>query len=218
MDERRNPIDLNGILNDISVPTIGVSPDILSNARNAVDKDIFADQKRKAWKACQADEARCDFSRKVRITKRSDTFFLSLWQKTIYGRTLTDIKSDDSMVEFFAINIAPLIFEVFGNNLASADWAIVTTPKRRHLVKNFATRVSESIAEKIGIPFYEDVASCRTKQRMNAIFTLNILPKEQNIIVFDDFVTTGQTMLAMCRLMKEHGKVVFPVTAINNKL
>ena len=72
--------------------------------------------------------------------------------------------------------------------------------------------------EMLGIPFYEDVAFCHSKQRMNAVFTLNILPKEQNLIVFDDFVTTGQTLLAMRHLMQEHSKNCVFFTGINNKL
>ncbi|NAW49849.1 hypothetical protein FGF92_24820, partial [Salmonella sp. gx-f5] len=76
----------------------------------------------------------------------ADTFFISLWQKSLYGRTLTDIKGDDSMVAFFADSISPLIRDILGEELDTGAWCIVTTPKRRHLVKNFATRISEMIA------------------------------------------------------------------------
>ena len=213
-----NPIELDDILSEIDVPEIEVAPDVLIAAKKSVDKDIFAEQKRKAWKEEQADEARCDFTRKVRITRRSDTFFISLWQKSLMGRTLTDIKGDESMVAFFAENMAPLMADILGDSLSLGDWAIVTTPKRRHLTKNFATLISERIGEMLGIPFYEDVAFCHSKQRMNAVFTLNILPKEQNLIVFDDFVTTGQTLLAMRKLLQEHSKNCVFFTGINNKL
>ena len=122
------------------------------------------------------------------------------------------------MVQFFADSIVPVIKEMLGYNLPNGDWAVVTTPKRRHLTKNFATRISEVIAQQLGIPFYEDVAFCRSKQRMNAVFTLNVLPKEANLIVFDDFVTTGQTLASMRRLLEEHGKNLVFFTGINNKL
>ena len=122
------------------------------------------------------------------------------------------------MVQFFADSIVPVIKEMLGYNLPNGDWAVVTTPKRRHLTKNFATHISEVIARQLGIPFYEDVASCRSKQRMNAVFTLNVLPKEANLIVFDDFVTTGQTLASMRRLLEEHGKNLVFFTGINNKL
>ena len=210
-------IDVGEILSEISVPNIdmdalGVSP----NSRTPQSKDIFAEEKRKAWD--KSVEARCDFTYRLRLTRRSNVNFISIWQKSIYGRTLTEIKADDDMVQFFADSIVPVIKEMLGYNPPNGDWAVVTTPKRRHLTKNFATRISEVIAQQLGIPFYEDVASCRSKQRMNAVFTLNVLPKEANLIVFDDFVTTGQTLASMRRLLEEHGKNLVFFTGINNKL
>lgn len=210
-------IDVGEILSEISVPNIdmdalGVSP----NSRTPQSKDIFAEEKRKAWD--KSVEARCDFTYRLRLTRRSNVNFVSIWQKSLYGRTLTEIKADDDMVQFFADSIVPVIKEMLGYNLSNGDWAVVTTPKRRHLTKNFATRISEVIAQQLGIPFYEDVASCRSKQRMNAVFTLNVLPKEANLIVFDDFVTTGQTLASMRRLLEEHNKNLVFFTGINNKL
>jgi hypothetical protein len=205
-------VDLDGVLNDLPSPDInidalGVSP---------VNKDIFALEHRKAWD--NSVEARCDFTYRLRLTRRSNVNFVSIWQKSLYGRTLTDIKGDDSMVQFFADSIVPVIKEMLGYNLQKGDWAICTTPKRRHLTKNFATRISEVIALQLGIPFYEDVASCHSRQRVNAVFSLNMLPTEQNIIVFDDFVTTGQTLLAMKNLLSKYKKNVLFFTGINNKL
>ena len=210
-------IDVGEILSEISVPNIdmdalGVSP----NSRTPQSKDIFAEEKRKAWD--KSVEARCDFTYRLRLTRRSNVNFVSIWQKSLYGRTLTEIKADDDMVQFFADSIVPAIKEMLGYNMPKGDWAVVTTPKRRHLTKNFATRISEVIAQQLGIPFYEDVASCRSKQRMNAVFTLNVLPKEANLIVFDDFVTTGQTLASMRRLLEEHNKNLVFFTGINNKL
>ena len=219
--KQRNPIadslDMDDILTDIVVPSLDCPLSLESKDNPKLQgKDIFAEQKRHAWD--KSVEARCDFSRKVRITRRGDVFFISLWQKSLYGRTLTDIKSDDSMVTFFAENVAPLIAEVLGKTLRNGNWCIVTTPKRRHKVKNFATRISEDIAKRLGIPFYEDVAFCHSKKRIGAVFTLNILPKENNCIVFDDFVTTGSTLKAMRTLLLENKKNCVFFTGINNKL
>ena len=208
---------MDDILTDIVVPSLDCPLSLESKDNPKLQgKDIFAEQKRHAWD--KSVEARCDFSRKVRITRRGDVFFISLWQKSLYGRTLTDIKSDDTMVDFFAENITPLIKEVLGYTLANGDWCIVTTPKRRHKVKNFATRISEDIAKRLGIPFYEDVASCHSKKRIGAVFTLNVLPKENNCIVFDDFVTTGSTLKAMRTLLLDNKKNCVFFTGINNKL
>ena len=210
-------LDMDDILTDIVVPSLDCPLSLESKDNPKLQgKDIFAEQKRQTWD--KSVEARCDFSRKVRITRRGDVFFISLWQKSLYGRTLTDIKSDDSMVTFFAENITPLIKEVLGYTLANGDWCIVTTPKRRHKVKNFATRISEDIAKRLGIPFYEDVAFCHSKKRIGAVFTLNVLPHENNCIVFDDFVTTGSTLKAMRTLLLDNKKNCVFFTGINNKL
>lgn len=191
---------------DLSLPTDA----------DKAQKDLFAVQNRKAWD--KSSEARCDFSYKLRLTRRSDVNFISIWQKTVHGRTLTDIKGDSEMVGFFARNIASVIKEMLGYNLDKGTWCICTSPKRRHKVKNFATLISEQIGDMLGIPFYEDVALCNSKQRVNAVFELNVLPIELNVIVFDDFVTTGQTLAAMKNLLQPLGKNLVFFTGINNKL
>ncbi len=179
-------------------------------------KDLFAVQQRRSWD--KSVEARCDFSYRLRMTRRSDVNFISIWHKTVHGRTLTDIKADPAMVEFCATNIVPAICETIGHNLDKGGWCICTSPKRRHKARNFATLISERIAESLAIPFYEDVATCRTRQRVNAVFDLNVLPKEPNIIVFDDFVTTGQTLAAMKQLLAPYRKNLVFFTCIDNKL
>lgn len=179
-------------------------------------KDLFAVQQRKSWDKSQ--EARCDFNYKLRLTRRSNVNFISIWQKSILGRTLTDIKSDPDMVAFFADSICPVIKEMVGYNLSLGQWCVVTSPKRRHKEKNFASLISERLGQMLEIPFYEDVAFCHTKQRVNAVFELNVLPVEPNIIVFDDFVTTGQTLAGMKHLLQPLGKNLVFFTGVNNKL
>ena len=70
------------------------------------------------------------------------------------------------------------------------------------ILTNIATRISEVIVQMLGIPFFEDVAFCRSKQPINVAFTLNVLPKEANL----NFVTTGQTLASMRKLLDQHGK------------
>ncbi len=114
--------------------------------------------------------------------------------------------------------VSDFIREFLGPSLGSGGWCICTTPKRRHKERNFATLVSIEIANRLKIPFYEDVALCRSRQRVNAVFDLNVLPSEPNVIVFDDFVTTGSTLDAMHRLLGPLGKNLLFVAGINNKL
>lgn len=201
------------LLSDVS-PASGL--DISDVPCYEPQKDLFAEHHRAAWD--KSVEARCDFERKVRMTRRSGVFFISLWQKSLYGRTLTEIKDDDKMIGYFADNMSKLIVEVLGGWLPEGDWALVTTPKRRHKQRNFATLISMRMASMLALTFYEDVALCHSRQRVNAEFTLQVLPAERNLIVFDDFVTTGQTLLGMQKLLAPLGKNLVFFTGINNHL
>lgn len=213
-------IDLTEMLADIEVPSLSVPEfDASSLSAGKEPTDLFAEKKRAAWKDVQVAEARCDFApNRMRITNRGGVFFITLWKKSVYGRTLTDIKADDAMVGFFADNIAPLVRSVLGSFLSPEDFAVVTTPKRRHKERNFASMISERIAELLGLSFFEDCANAPSKHRVGTVFTANNIPQQRNIIVFDDFVTTGQTLVSMQNLLKSHGKNCVFFAGINNKL
>lgn len=211
---------MDDLLNDIEVPSLD-GPDLGGSCiSSAPAKDFFADRKRAAWKDVQTDVARCDFANnKIKISFRTPEFgIISLWTKSLYGRTLTHIKEDQDMVEFFALNIAKLITQILGNSLGHGDWCIVTSPKRRHKERNFASLISARLGSILGIHFYEDVAVCHSKHRVNAVFSLGTEPpKERNIIVFDDFVTTGATMVSMRNLFLPLGYNLVFFAGINNK-
>ena len=56
-------------------------------------------------------------------------------------------------------------------------------------------------------------------ERVGAVFTFGTEPpKERNIIVFDDFVTSGATMISMRELLLPLGYNLVFFTGINNKL
>lgn len=219
---RSGSLDFNDLLAEIDVPPISVpesSP--LSALRSPLQKDIFAPTERRAWKDVQQTEARCDFApNKVRISYRHPSFgIISLWKKSVYGRTLTDIKADPAMVGFFAENTARLIGQLLGHSLASGDWCLVTSPKRRHKERNFASLICARLAQLLGIPFHEDLAECHSKHRVGAEFTLTGSPPPQrNVIVFDDFVTTGSTLLSMKNLLEPLGYNLVFFTGISNKM
>ena len=211
---------MDEMLDDIEVPSLDV-PDLDGSFVTDKSKDLFAEKKRAAWKDVQQAEARCDFApNKVRISYRNPQFgIISLWKKSVYGRTLTDIKGDPEMVEKFAEGMNTLIRQILGHSLSSGDWCIVTSPKRRHKEHNFASLISARLAELLGIPFYEDIAECHSKHRVGAVFTLNGKPPaESNIIVFDDFVTSGATMISMKNLLEPLGYNLVFFTGINNKI
>ena len=213
LQEIQLPQSVNSVTDGISLPSM---PDLSLDVSVKEQKDIFALEQRKSWD--KSVEARCDFTYKLRLTRRASTNFITIWQKSVFGKTLTEIKSDDDMIPFFVESLVPVIRECIGYHICDGSWAIVTTPMRRHKERNFATLVSEGLAKELGIPFYFDCAHCRSKQRVGAIFDPNNLPNEPNVIVFDDFVTTGSTLLAMKNLLQEHGKNPVFFAGINNKL
>ncbi len=207
------PPDIYSVTNDIAMPSM---PEICLDVQPKEQADIFKVEQRKSWD--KSEEARCDFSFKLRLTRRASTNFITIWQKSVFGRTLTDIKADDAMISFFVENLAPVIRECIGYHLNDGSWAIVTSPMRRHKERNFATLIAEGLASELGIPFYFDCAHCRSKQRVGAVFDANNIPREPNVIVFDDFVTTGSTLFAMKNLLQSCGKNCVFFAGINNKL
>ena len=213
LNEINTPEDIGSITSEIVVPEM---PDFSLSENAPAGKDIFSVKSRKAWD--KSEEARCDFQYHLRLTRRASTNFITIWQKSVFGRTLTDIKSDDSMVPFFIENLVPVIHEVMGGHVANGSWALVTTPMRRHKERNFASRIAEGLAAELGIPFYFDCAHCRSKQRIGAVFDANNIPREGNVIVFDDFVTTGSTLQSMKNLLLKERKNPIFICGINNKL
>lgn len=213
LSELKMPSDVASLTDNIALPSM---PDLSLDVSVKEQRDIFALEQRKSWD--KSVEARCDFTYKLRLTRRASTNFITIWQKSVFGKTLTEIKSDDDMIPFFVESLVPVIRECIGYHICDGSWSIVTTPMRRHKERNFATLVSEGLAKELGIPFYFDCAHCRSKQRVGAVFDPNNLPKEPNVIVFDDFVTTGSTLLAMKNLLQEHGKNPVFFAGINNKL
>jgi len=185
-------------------------------------KNIFEQkQSRKDWRKKEGDDtSRCDLSieRIVIQPHAKELMAVSLWKKSIKGRHLTEIKEDDSMVELFSTKLTDVILRVFGTRLNNDTWAICATPKRRHLTNNFACRIASQIATNIGIRYYEDVALSDTRERIDKVYTLGTLPSEQNLIILDDFVTTGSTLLSMKRLLEPLGKNLVFVVGINNNM
>ena len=211
--EIQMPQNMADIMEQINLSQL---PDISLSDNKKEGDNLFSDKSRKAWD--KSVEARCDFQFHLRLTRRASTSFISIWQKSVFGRTLTEIKSDENMVSYFAEHLYPVIQEVVGYQLQHGDWAIVTTPMRRHKERNFASSIAAQLAEILNIPFYFDCAHCRNRQRVNAVFDANNIPRERNVIVFDDFVTTGSTLLAMKNLLQAHNKNTIFFCGINNQM
>lgn len=202
-----------------SIQQAPLSDILLSIGQQHPGKDLFADSgPRKAWHAEHADLARCDLAEEhVHMFPKVGVRVVAVWKRSVKGATLAEIKEDDRMVPLFANRLAAVIRSVLGTNLTNGGFALVTTPRRRHKQRNFACMVTNSIARNLGLPYYEDVAIAKTKQRVGVDFTLGALPRENNLIVIDDFVTTGSTLGAMNRLLSPLGKNCIYFVGVDNQ-
>lgn len=142
------------------------------------------------------------------IRRQHDFRYIGLYkakktrEKTDTTTTLKEIKGDPQMVPLFAQKVSELVSSIVGSNLDSGNWALVTAPKRRTKTHNFASMVCEQVAQLLSIPFYEDAITVEDRDRVRPHFVLEKDPKEQNLIVFDDVITTGITLEAVVNLLR----------------
>lgn len=204
---------------DFEFPDISLSLQNIGDIGDSDSIDIFAQQKRKAWNEDSTDLARCDFQPgRASLMLRDGSFrSISLWRRSVKGMSLTEIKASDDMIPFFVGHMSQFIASVLGDKLCKEHFAIVAPPKRRHKRRNFASIVANGIAQNLGINFYDNFAQCKSRQRVNAVFTADFVPKEHNIIVFDDFVTTGSTLIAMKNLLDSLNRNSIFFTGVLNK-
>jgi hypothetical protein len=139
----------------------------------------------------------CDMSDALKVHKRGEFAYVSFWENTKTGWKLSDIKSDPKSIETFSTKCIDMFSAMLGYNLSGGDWALITTPRRRHKDGlHFSTEICRKVSEVLKIPFYKEAIVSRTKNRMKPEFTVVSDIKETNIICFDDIVTTGMTLKA----------------------
>ena len=147
-------------------------------------------------------------------------FFLytSFFATSEEGTPISEIKQDPEMVGLFAENLVDYISLYLGSNLSEGSWCMATTPRRRHAAGfHFSTEVCRTAAERLGIPFREDIVTAKNRTRVNAVFKLEKDPGEHNVILYDDILTTGTTLKETRRLLLEKRHTVLPIVAIRNQ-
>lgn len=198
---------------DLTLPDVS---DVSKNIRS--QKDLFEVHVKKKWHALSTMEARCDLKRRVRLQKRG-VFFTSVWQKSLFGRTLTELKEDRDMPRVFADELVPVIKEIIGDRPDVKAYAVICAPRRRHMDWNFGHATAKLIADGLGLEFFPDCCTAKNRQRVNAEFSPNNVPQHANLIVYDDIVTSGQTFSSMRRLFNDRlNKNCIFFANINNKM
>lgn len=183
--------------------------------------DILASKSRTPWGHGTQPEPRCDFSPgHVTLTPiTGGARVATLWRRSPYGRTLSEIKTSDQMLSFMAPKISEFISSIIGPSPHPESYIIVSPPKRRHPGKqNFASRLCSLVAQHLRLTYIDDFATCRTRARINPEFTIAVpLPPQPAIIVIDDILTTGSTLTAMHAIITAAGKSPILIAAILNR-
>lgn len=73
------------------------------------------------------------------------------------------------------------------------DYTLVSAPSRRNKEYNFAEQVALRLADKLGIE-YEKCFECTNRDRLNPIIRKIKEIKTKNIILYDDIISTGNTI------------------------
>jgi predicted amidophosphoribosyltransferase len=134
------------------------------------------------------------------------------------GIPLIEIKENPDNVPLFADNLVDFLDNALGgDNMKNGGWCICTAPRRRHKDGfHFATAICKAVAKSLHIPFYEDAFSAKNRSRIDPEFYMLKNPVEPNVILYDDIITTGETMRAMRKLLADAGHVTFLIVAIKN--
>lgn len=173
--------------------------------------------KQAAWKKV---ESFCNLKKRVRQNSHGDFFSTTFFEsnKRGDGENIKAIKEKAENVPIFADVLCDFLYKTLGKNLSLGNWGLMTAPRRRHKDGfHFSTEICKAATRTMNLPFFEDAVTAQTRNRINPDFTLNHNPREVNVILFDDIVSTGETLRTMRQLLIEAGHVVLPIAAIKNQ-
>lgn len=172
--------------------------------------------RRAAWKQA---EKYCNLRLRIKANLHGDYRSLSFFESNRRGdgENIARIKENPAHAKTFAACFVDFLNKALGENLAGGDWAILTTPRRRHREGfHFASEICRLTAETLGLKFYEDAFDAKNRTRIAPEFTLEIKPRERNILLLDDIVSTGETLRTCRKLLLDAGFTVFCIAAIRN--
>ena len=171
-------------------------------------------KRRKSW---AVTEKRCNLKKKIKQHSHSGIMYTTFYEVGKEGKPIEEIKADQGNVEPFADNLCDYLLETLGENIVKGGWCLVTTPRRRHKKGfHFSTEICRNAAEKLGIPFYIDAFSAENRNRIEPDFKMEKKPGEKNVIIYDDIVTTGQTIRTVRQMLIDAGYVTLLVIGIKN--
>lgn len=156
----------------------------------------------------------CDLSPRPAMHRIWDTIYFSQFKRSKEGKTFREIKASTEDAATFAKAACDFL-----NTLVNSfeGWAIVTTPRRRHDDGfHFATEVCRLMSASLGIPFYDGAVATMNRDRLHPDFILLREIRERRVIVYDDIITTGATLIATSSLFADKD-MVLNIIGISNR-
>lgn len=156
----------------------------------------------------------CDMRPRMAIHRIWDNYYISLYRRSKEGVPFKEIKQSEEYAERFAVDVCAFLSGFIADK---AGWCIVTTPRRRHYdCFHFATDVCRRVSEKTGIPFYDGAVQTLNKDRLHPDFCLLRQIEERKVIVYDDIITTGSTLIATSALFADR-EFILNLVSISNR-
>ena len=170
---------------------------------------------RKSW---TRTEKYCDLKRKFETHPCGNVIVTSFYKVGKRGIPITKIKENPANAELFADNLCDYLLRMAGDNFSKSNWCLLTTPRRRHKEGfHFATAICELASNKLGLSFYKDAFTAENRDRINPEFHMEINPPESNIILYDDVISTGETIRTCRQKLLDEGHVVICLVGIKNQ-
>lgn len=172
-------------------------------------------RRRASW---SRTEKYCDLKRRIKQHAHGDITYVTLYETGKRGIPIKQIKENADNVPLFADNLVDYVVQALGENVSKVGgWALVTTPRRRHKSGlHFATAICQAAANALKLPFYEDAFTAEDRGRIEPTFHMAKNIAERNVILYDDLITTGQTIRGVRELLLGAGLVVYIVIGIMN--
>lgn len=182
----------------ISADDLGLNEgDEQKSEQDFVHFETVKEKRKQLWGREFKSEARTDLREEFLAHYLYGGGYQSIYRRSKEGIALSDIKKEENReyVEVFAQSAYKILKATvsIGNPQAMC---IITTPKRRHSGYHFATEVCKRLSELSGIPFEDEVMTCKNHRRLNPVFIKQKEPSQDTYILYDDIITTGSTLQA----------------------
>ncbi|MBR1578884.1 MAG: ParB N-terminal domain-containing protein [Selenomonadaceae bacterium] len=159
----------------------------------------------------------CDLQQHIALSSHAGFFCTTLFKTGKHGVPIELIKQDPSKAAMIADNLCDYLEQTLGHNLRAGGWCIVTAPRRRHKDGfHFSSEVCRVASSILHITFYPDAFLAKNRARVHPSFELTTNPLEPNVLLFDDIITTGQTIRTCRQLLLDHGHCVVSLVGLKN--